>query len=111
MARHIGEWLRVDLPNRNSNECVFEGMRAVIKSAHEKTTSIGVSYQMLERLDLIIAAIEQANGSYEVYKYPAARFRDMLRPTESKGPSKGRVGLVNRSDIVEHGEPIGTFNP
>ena len=60
IAQAIGATMR----GGASNEADFNGQRVVIKCARQKTQSVGVTYQMLERLDAIVAAFELDDGSF-----------------------------------------------
>ena len=44
----------------------MNGQKVVIKCAHLNTDSVGVSYNMLERLDAVIVAFEVESGEYEI---------------------------------------------
>jgi hypothetical protein len=86
-----------------SNECQFNGERVVIKCARRDTTKVGVSYNMLPKLDAVLGAFEDADGSYRVMRLPAQRCAPLMKsePTHSRGPSAGKVGMVNRA-VFEH---------
>ena len=92
-----------------SNECDLHGERVVIHCARSKTTSVGVTRRMVDTLSAVIGAFEQDDGSYRVFKLPMQSYREYMRPTASRGRSKGRVFLVSRSVFEEHGKPIGVF--
>lgn len=94
-----------------SNEADFNGQRVVIKCAGQKTQSVGVTYLMLERLDAIIAALEQSDGSFEVISLPADVYRQRMSETQSRGASAGAVGIVTKSVFVSEGRPISTVRP
>jgi len=110
MARVIANRLGTSCPDKNSNECVYKGKRVVIKCAHARTQDIGVSYRMLERIDEIIAAFEQDSGAYRLYCLTPAQFRKNMRPTASKGPAAGRVGLVRKSVFLETRQFLAAIN-
>jgi hypothetical protein len=63
---------------------------------------------MLERVESILGAIEQENGTYEVYELSPKVFTENMRDTRSRGPSAGKVGLVNRSLFVNQGRYLRT---
>ncbi len=89
-----------------SNEYENEGKRVVIKCARAKTTSIGVSYKMLDRISSVLACFERDNGDYDIYEISPHIYRSVMSPTRSKGSSVGRVGIVKRSDIIKNGKYI-----
>ena len=103
MAKAIAKRLGTECKNPNSNECMYEGKRAVIKCAHQATNDIGVSYKMLDRLDVIIAAFEDEPDCYELFEFDPEHFRENMRPTRSKGPAADRVGLVRKSTVIKEG--------
>jgi hypothetical protein len=63
IAREIGA---CDM-KKASNECMLAGRRAVIKCAARKTSSVGVTYKMLDRVATIVGAFEQAKGVFRLF--------------------------------------------
>lgn len=94
-----------------SNEAVYKNRRVVIKCARPKTTSVGVTYLMLDRVAAVIGAFQQNDGSFKVVSLPAAVFRKKMRDTRSTGASKGRVGLVGRAVFESAGSMIRVILP
>ena len=86
-----------------SNEYLLKGKHIVIKCAHHKTGSVGISYHMLERLDSIFGAFETDSGAYKLYELSSAQFKKSMEPTRSQGPSKGKVGIVKKAIFYEKG--------
>jgi hypothetical protein len=88
-----------------SNECEVNGERVVIKCARKDTTKVGVSYNMLTKLDAVLGAFEEPNGSYRVLRLSAQRCATPMQqaPTASRGPSSGKVGMVNRAVFEQEG--------
>ena len=82
-----------------SNECEVNGERVVIKCARRTQPKVGVSYNMLTKLDAVLGAFEEPSGSYWVLRLPAQRCATLMQqvPTASRGPSSGKVGMVNRA--------------
>lgn len=95
---------------RASNECRLAGERVVIKCANIKTTSVGVTYRMLERLDRIVAAFRLDDDSFELFSLTPAEFRSAMRETRSQGTSQGKVGLVERSIFQRQGKAMGRIH-
>ena len=91
---------------KQSNECLLSGDRIVIKCAHQKTTSVGVLYDMLERLDAIVGAFEQKDGSYSLIRLSAKAYKGNTSVTQSHSRSAGRVGVVPRSVFYKDGTRI-----
>ena len=104
IAQAIGATMR----GGASNEADFNGQRVVIKCARQKTQSVGVTYQMLERLDAIVAAFETDDGSFAVLSLPTDVYRERMTETKSRGASAGAVGIVQKSAFTSEGNPIAT---
>jgi hypothetical protein len=101
-APRIAEAIGANLTRPGSNEATWNGVRAVIKSAGKRTPSVGVTYSMLDTLQIIIAAFEQKPGVFEVYTLPADRFAYFA--VDSRTNEK--VGLVTRKVFSEKGQLI-----
>ena len=89
-----------------SNEFKLGDRQITIRCAKRNTTKLGAPYQVIARADAVIAALEQHNGEYKLYELDAAIFKQNMAPTQSKGSSAGRVGLVNRSLFLKRGKFI-----
>lgn len=88
---------------RSSNECHFSGERAVIKCARRNTSSVGVTYQMLTRIDRIIGAFELDDGSFELWAISPKQFESNMRESITSG---GKTALVARSFFEQHGRKM-----
>jgi hypothetical protein len=102
-GERIANALGTRLRSGASNECEVNGERVVIKCARKDTTKVGVSYNMLTKLDAVLGAFEEPNGSYRVLRLPAQRSLMQEAPTASRGPSSGKVGMVNRAVFEQEG--------
>lgn len=87
-----------------SNEYEIDNRKVVIKCARATTNSVGVPYQMLNRVAAILGSFETANGTYDIYEMRPDTYRQHLRPTRSTGPSAGRVGIVRKLAFVDRGK-------
>jgi hypothetical protein len=101
-APKVATAIGAQLVRPGSNEAHWNGKRAVIKSAGKNTNSVGVTYSMLDTLDVIIAAFQHKTGAFEVYTLPASRFADLA--VESR--SSEHVGIVLKKAFVEEGQRI-----
>jgi hypothetical protein len=106
-GKKLASELGATLVRHGSNEALWKGRRVVFKSAAERTKKIGVTYKMLERLDDVVAAMQQDDGRFALYILPAKRFKAAMVPTASRGSSSGRVGMVWRSVFERSGQPYG----
>jgi hypothetical protein len=85
---------------RTHRDCArYDGERIVSKCARKDTTKVGVSHNMLAKLDAVLGAFEEQNGSYRVLRLPAQRCATLMQqaPTASRGPSSGKVSMVSRA--------------
>jgi hypothetical protein len=93
----------------NSNEATYHGDSVVIKCAGPRTNSVGVTYLMLKRLQKVVGAFQQDDGSFEVISLPVSIFKEEMRETRSLGASAGRVGLVSRRIFESRGQALGSI--
>src|SRR5690348_14969214 len=89
-APKIAAAIGAQLTRPGSNEATWNGQRAVIKSAGKSTVSVGVTYSMLEHLDVVIAAFQHKSGPFEVFTLPASRFAELA----SDSRTSERTGIV-----------------
>ena len=106
-ARRIAEKLGATGMRRASNECVLNGQRAVIKCAGPKTRSVGVTYKMIERIDVVVAAFAGEHATFQLFVLSPEEFKKAMRETRSRGASAGKVGLVERRVFEQLGKDIG----
>ena len=85
-----------------SNEATLDGRPVVIKIAGKNTTSVGVTYSMLDTVETVFAAFQHKTGPYEVFSLPASMF--LLNARVSR--SGGRVGLVTRNVFETLGKRV-----
>ena len=110
MGRAIAAALGAEPLANNGNEFLLSGNRVAIKCAKAKTTSVGVTHTMLDRLSEVIGAFQTAKGTYDLYALSASRFRECMRVTRSTGPSAGKVGLVSRAIFLSEGRFMGSLD-
>ena len=107
-ARRIAAVIGAKMLGTKSNECAWSGERAIIKCAHSRTSSVGVLYHMTDRIDGVLGAFQEESGSYRVVRLPIERCKAIMdaKPTRSRGPSAGRVGLIPRKIFEDEGKLI-----
>jgi len=110
MAAKVARFLDTHLLSKASNEADLSGKRVVIKCARQKTPEIGVSLAMLERVHAIIAAIEDENGGYALYKVDPQWYKAEMSSSRSHSPSAHKVMMVSCNAIREKSEVLGKMN-
>ena len=105
-ARLIAKALGAQMLGNKSNECIWNAKRALIKTAHQRTLSIGILIHMIERIDVVLGAFEEENGSYRVLQLPISRCEEMMTPTRSQGRSRDRVGIIPRKVFQDEGKLV-----
>jgi hypothetical protein len=108
LAPKIAQAIGAKINGPRSNKSTYNGESVVIKGARVKTSSVGVTYKMLEEITAVIGAFEQKDGDFKVLLLPVATFRINIRASQSKGPSAGKVGLVSRRVFYHNGISLGT---
>lgn len=89
-----------------TNEFSYNERRVAIKCARYHTTSIGVTYLMLERIEGIIGAFQEDQHNYDLYLLNVGAFRNNMRDSQGSRAT-GQVGLVARWIFKEQGQYLG----
>ena len=106
MAGKVARYLGTRLLSEKSNEVELSGERLVIKCARKKTVQIGVTLTMLKRIDGIIAALEDKNEKYTLYKVSPQWYRGNMASSRSNSPSASRVMMVSCKAVRKTGRII-----
>ena len=69
-ADKIAEQLGATKINPNANEYQLDDQKVTIRCARSTTNTVGVTYKMLERIDTVIAALENDKGQFELFAIP-----------------------------------------
>jgi hypothetical protein len=109
-ARQIAGLIGATIPVGSSNECVLNDEPIVIHCAKLKTKSVGVTYNMLDRVAKVLGAFEEEDGRFRVLVLDRRKFRDNMRPTASTGASAGKVGIVERAAFERDGELLDVLS-
>jgi hypothetical protein len=107
-ARALAKLIGASPTSSTSNEFQLGPDAVTVRCARKKTTSVGVTHQMLDRVSKVLGAFENEAGSYSVWSMSPKTFRNHMRPTRSRGPSAGRVGIVSRATFEQLGSLVGT---
>jgi hypothetical protein len=70
--------------------------------------SVGVTKLCLRKIDSVLGAFQDKDGSYCILKLAANQFQKSSRPTASRGPSSGRVVIVKRAIFEKEGKRLAT---
>jgi hypothetical protein len=93
---------------RSSNECQLNGKRVIIKCSRSKMPQqIGVYSHMFDRLDAVIGAFKNPDGSYRVYEISLKTFKQHMRFREYDNSDRG---LVKRA-VFEAGTLLRKVKP
>ena len=90
-----------------SNEFFKDEELLVMKCAAPATTSVGVSYKMLDRIHGVVAAFADTPSKFSIYRMSSEKYKALMRPTASRGTSSGRVGVVSKGAFIEYSIPEG----
>ena len=107
MAAKVARFLGLQLLSKNSNEVELNGKRLVIKSARHRTSEIGISRVMLKRIQDIIVALQEKDGSYILSMVNPVWYRKKMTPSRGKGASARKIMMVRCKDIRMAGRPFG----
>jgi len=106
-GERIAAALGAELLKSGSNECILDHKRVSLHCASVRTTSVGVLYDMLERVDAVSAAFQQDDGSFQVFQLTPHQYKENMRQTGSRGASARKVGLVTRAVFAREGKQVG----
>ena len=88
------------------NEFQLDAKLVAIKCARPKTSSVGVTYKMLDRVESILGAFMGDDGVFDVYEISSDDFKAHMRPSRSQGASAGKVALVARNTFFKRGKRV-----
>ncbi len=90
--------------NASSNECLLDGKTVVIKCSRAETLQqVGVYSKMLARLDAVVGAFENADGSYDVFLLPAKDYEGCMR---LRSYAHADLCFVKRDAFQNKGKPL-----
>jgi len=107
MAKRVAEFLGANLLSELSNEATLGNERIAIKSARQRTPEIGLSRAMLERAQIIAAALENPDRAYTLYRLSPEWYQVHMVLSRSRSPSAQRVMMVQCKLIRREGHVIG----
>jgi len=99
MGEKVAKFLGTRLLSKSSNEMILDGQRIVVKSARRKTPEIGLSINMLKRVQSIIVAIENDDESYTLYQVETQWYKEKMTKSRSKSDVKAKIKKVSCNAI------------
>lgn len=100
-AALIAEKIGAKKLTSNSNEFEWNGEHVTIRTARLGNNQVGVLYDMLKRVQFVIAAFEIAPNDFELLSLSPEIFQSAMRDSKT---GKGRVGLVQKKVFAEKGQ-------
>ncbi|BAZ97474.1 MULTISPECIES: hypothetical protein [Dehalococcoides] len=104
-AQNVANHLRATIISRRSNEATWNNRRILIKSAHYGVPEIGSTPATVNRVDAIIAALEEQDGTFTLFELTPVWFRQNMRQSRSSGAQ--HVLMVKCSDARVAGRLLG----
>lgn len=108
MGKRLAHLLGAKQLRRGSNEVLWNGRTAVIKSCRATNSSFGITAAMLPRLNCALVGIEEEGGGFTVHELPIAAFTTGMRDSRS-GKANGSVKLQTRAAVERHGKRVARF--
>jgi len=106
MAQQVVSQLGASLINpKLSNEATLKNRKILIKSAHHRVPEIGATIATLDRIDAIVAALQDKDGLYTIYEVSPNWFRQEMMP--SRNPKTSHVMMVRCARVREAGKVLG----
>lgn len=85
-----------------SNEFAFEGRCITIRCAKKNNMQVGVTYEMLDRVDSVVGAFEIEKSVYDLYEITPCLYRMHMRDSKKEG----KVGLVGKQVFLKEGKAL-----
>jgi hypothetical protein len=102
VANHLGASL---IRPKRSNEAMWQNRRVLIKSAHYGVPEIGATASTVDRVEAIIAALQDRDGLYTLYEVLPDWFRKEM--VSSRSPKASHVMMVRCARVREAGKVLG----
>jgi len=106
MAQKVANHLGAILTNpQRSNEAIWNNRRILIKSANYGVPQIGATLATLDRVEAIIAALQDKDRAYTLYEVTPSWFRPRMNP--SRSPKASHVMMVKCAEVRGAGKILG----
>ncbi len=104
MAQKVAKHLVATLVgNKNSNEANWKGKSISIKSARNYNTLIGVTLPILNRIQSVVAALQESDGTFSLFEVSSSWYKNQMR-VPIKKPN---IGMVRCDLIRANGKLLG----
>lgn len=91
-----------------SNEAIWNGRNILIKAAHYGVPQIGATPATLDRIDAIIAVLEDPDGEFSLYEIAPAWFKKEMKPSLS--PKASHVMMRQCTSVRKEGKLISRMD-
>lgn len=102
VASHLGATL---INPRRSNEAIWNNRKILITSAHYGTPSIFVTIATLDRIDAIVASLQDKDSRFTLHELTPLWFQQNMRQSRSSGGP--HIMMVKCADVRSAGQIIG----
>lgn len=90
-----------------ANEFFLDGRRVAIKCAGPATTQCGLTNTMRDRVDYIVCASQNADGSFSLYKVTPSQWAEYAHKPPEHNRNFGYLTHISRSVYRRIGEDLG----
>ena len=105
MAQNVAEELGATLVNPDrSNEAIWNDRRILIKSANYGVPQIGATPATIDRIEAIIAALQDSDNDFTLYEVAPSWFKSKMSP--SRSPRASHVMMVRCTDVRDAGTQL-----
>lgn len=87
-----------------SNEAIWNDRRILIKSAHYGVPQIGATPATIDRIEAIIAALQDSDNDFTLYEVAPSWFKSKMSP--SRSPRASHVMMVGCADVHNAGKVL-----
>ena len=104
MAQKVATYLGASIiGNKTSNEANWKGKPISIKSAKIRNTLIGVILPILGRVQSVVAALQESDGTFALFEVTSEWYSDNMRIPANKP----NIGMVSCDLIRSNGKALG----
>lgn len=97
-AKELGRW---------DNEFELQGQPVIIQPTQLGGCRLGVPYEVIDRVDAVVAAYEIGPCAYDLISLNAERYKRAMRPAPM---GRAKVGMVTNRMFLRYGSYLGQVN-